>query len=54
MEPEPTDDPLCALAAEEVTRADGRYVIYYHWPAESDPTTAAADRPTTPDAGADV
>lgn len=54
MEPAPTDDPLRALVAEEVTRADGRYLIYYGWPTGTDAPPAPTDGPAEPDAGPDV
>lgn len=54
MEPAPTDDPLRALVAEEVTRADGRYLIYYGWPAEADDAASPTDRAEEREAGDDV
>lgn len=33
MPPEVTDDPLHTMTVERVMRPDGRYLIYYDWPA---------------------
>lgn len=54
MEPERTEDPLSTLVAEEATRADGRYLIYYRWPGTPDATSAPSDQQADPDAGPDV
>lgn len=54
MEPAPTDDPLRSLVAEEVKRADGRYLIYYGWPDQTDEAPAPTQRAAEADAGDDV
>ena len=54
MEPEPTEDPLHALVAEAVTRADGRYLIYYSWPGRGDEAEAPAQGAHDPNPVADV
>jgi hypothetical protein len=54
MEPEPTEDPLRTLLAEEVTRGDGRYLIYYGWPPETGEAAPPTDRAAEPGPEADV
>lgn len=34
MQAEGTDDPLRTMRVDRVTRSDGRYLVYYEWPAD--------------------
>ena len=54
MEPAPNDDPLRALVAEEVTRVDGRYLIYYGWPTNGGEAPAPTGGGEASEAGDDV
>ena len=58
MQHDATEDPLRSMIVDRVTRDDGRYLIYYSWPAadaedgppQPDDDRSAGDRPD----GADV
>lgn len=42
---QPSDgDPLRTMTVERVTRADGRYLLYFTWP-ESEPEVAQSEAP---------
>lgn len=37
MHPDAPDDPLRTMMVDRVERSDGRYLIYYSWPAADSP-----------------
>ena len=51
MHPEAPDDPLVSMRVELVERPDGRYLVYYSWPPEPEPT---ADEPMSAPTDNDV